>query len=319
MTQSTQNGDFANLLINNVTYFYQGKVREVYKIKDHFLVMIASDRISAFDHILPKKIPGKGAILNTIAAQFLEDTAKMVPNWLLSVPDARVSIGLACTPYPIEMVIRDRLCGHALREYNAGKRTLCGITLPEGMKPYEAFPEPIITPATKAVEGHDMDISKEEIIKQGIMTTDEFELLEKYTRCLFKYGQEYAEKRGLILADTKYEFGRIGSTVYLIDEIHTPDSSRYFYKEGFAEAVRAGQTPKQLSKEFVREWLISKGFQGLEGQKMPEISDEVVEMISERYQELFKELMGYDFDKNSYIKDENLLTQKINNALVNLN
>jgi phosphoribosylaminoimidazole-succinocarboxamide synthase len=300
------------------TGFYRGKVRDVYEIRNQWLVMIASDRISAFDHILPEPIPGKGAILNTIAAEFLKMSSKLMPNWLLKVPDGRASIGRKCTPYPVEMVIRGYLCGHSLREYTAGKRILSGQPMPEGMKPYEAFPTPIITPATKAQEGHDMDITPYEIVSQGLMTTDEFQLLSRYTRMLFKMGQEYALTHGLILADTKYEFGRIGSTIYLIDEIHTPDSSRYFYADGYDEHVRSGTTPRQLSKEFVREWLMENGFQGLEGQKMPAMTPEVVENIRQRYLELYRHLMGGDFDQNSYAKNPQELEQKIIQGLSGL-
>jgi phosphoribosylaminoimidazole-succinocarboxamide synthase len=307
-----------NFNLTGQTGFYRGKVRDVYEIQNQWLVMIASDRISAFDHILPEPIAGKGAILNTIAAEFLEMTRRMVPNWLVEVPDGRVSIGLECKPYPIEMVIRGYLCGHALREYNKGKRTLSGQPMADGMKPYQEFTQPIITPATKAQEGHDMDITPYEIVSQGLMTTDEFELMSRYTRELFKTGQEYARSRGLILADTKYEFGRIGSTIYLIDEIHTPDSSRYFYAEGYDEHVLNGTTPRQLSKEFVREWLMEKDFQGLEGQKMPDMSSEVVEKIKQRYLELYKKLMGRDFDENSYSRNLNDLEQKINKGLMSI-
>ena len=278
------------------TGFYRGKVREVYEINGKYVVMIASDRISAFDYILPRPIPYKGAILNTIAAQFLEMTKNIVPNWLLDVPDGRVSVGLKCETYPVEMVIRGYLCGHALRQYSAGKRELCGVPMPDGMKPYEAFPEPIITPTTKAHEGHDEDISREEILSRGLISKEEYEMLENYTRRLYAKGAEYAAGRGLILADTKYEFGKHKGQITLIDEIHTPDSSRYFYQEGFEESKNKGETPKQLSKEFVREWLMANGFQGLEGQKIPEMTDAVVDMISGRYIELFEAVTGTKFD-----------------------
>jgi phosphoribosylaminoimidazole-succinocarboxamide synthase len=297
------------------TGFYRGKVRDVYEIKNKWLVMVASDRISAFDHILPQPIPGKGAILNTIAAEFLRLSSQIVPNWLLDVPDGRAAIGVKCTPYPVEMVIRGYLCGHALREYASGKRMLSGQPMPDGMKPYQPFPEPIITPATKAKEGHDMDITPYEIVSQGLMNTDEFKLLSRFTRRLFRMGQEYASRNGLILADTKYEFGRIGSTIYLIDEIHTPDSSRYFYGDGFEEHVRNGTTPRQLSKEFVREWLMENGFQGLDGQSVPPMDHEVVDMIRRRYLELFRRLMGREFNPDSYARDSSLLEQKITQDL----
>ena len=278
------------------TGFYRGKVREVYEINGKYVVMIASDRISAFDYILPRPIPYKGAILNTIAAQFLEMTKNIVPNWLLDVPDGRVSVGIKCETYPVEMVIRGYLCGHALRQYSAGKRELCGVPMPDGMKPYEAFPEPIITPTTKAHEGHDEDISREEILSRGLISKEEYEMLENYTRKLYAKGAEYAASRGLILADTKYEFGKHKGQITLIDEIHTPDSSRYFYKEGFEESKNKGETPKQLSKEFVREWLMANGFQGLDGQKIPEMTDAVVDMISGRYIELFEAVTGTKFN-----------------------
>ena len=281
------------------TAFYRGKVRDVYTIEDKYLVMVASDRISAFDHILPREIPGKGAILNTIAAHFLKLTAGIAPNWLIAVPDARVSVGHACMPYPVEMVIRGYLCGHALREYKAGKRFLCGVAMPDGMRAYEPFPEPIITPSTKAMEGHDEDITREEIINRGLVSEAEYVQLEDYTRKLFHAGKEYARDRGLILADTKYEFGMHDGKILLIDEVHTPDSSRYFYAEGYEKHINDGTTPKQLSKEFVREWLMENGFQGLEGQQMPIISDEVVEMIRQRYVELFELVTGNAFDIES--------------------
>jgi phosphoribosylaminoimidazole-succinocarboxamide synthase len=278
------------------TGFYRGKVRDVYEIDHRYLVMVASDRISAFDHILPREIPGKGAILNTIAAFFLEMTRADVPNWLLKVPDGRVSIGYKCETFPVEMVIRGYLCGHALRQYNAGRRELCGVTMREGMKPYEPFPEPIITPSTKAHEGHDEDISKEEILQRGLVSAADYAVLEAYTRRLFVIGSNYARERGLILADTKFEFGKREGKIYLIDEILTPDSSRYFYAEGYQDHVKAGTTPKQLSKEFVREWLMENGFQGLEGQVIPEMTDAVVEMIVNRYKELFALVTGQVFE-----------------------
>ena len=299
------------------TGFYRGKVREVYEINGKYVVMIASDRISAFDYILPRPIPYKGAILNTIAAQFLEMTKNIVPNWLLDVPDGRVSVGIKCETYPVEMVIRGYLCGHALRQYSAGKRELCGVPMPEGMKPYEAFPEPIITPTTKAHEGHDEDISREEILSRGLISKEEYEMLENYTRKLYAKGAEYAASRGLILADTKYEFGKHNGQITLIDEIHTPDSSRYFYKEGFEESKNKGETPKQLSKEFVREWLMANGFQGLDGQKIPEMTDAVVDMISGRYIELFEAVTGTKFSVNS-TSETGELQEKIEKSLKKL-
>lgn len=248
---------------------YKGKVREVYSLENDVLVMIASDRISAFDHILPKGIPYKGQVLNQVATMFLDATRDIVPNWLLGTPDPSVAVGLKCDPIRVEMVIRGYLAGHSAREYKLGKRTLCGVTLPEGMKENDRFPEPIITPASKAEEGHDEDISREEIIAQGIVPEDIYIQLENYTRALFQRGTEMAAERGLILVDTKYEFGIKDGKVYLIDEIHTPDSSRYFYAEGYEERQQKGEPQKQLSKEFVRQWLIEHDFQGLDGQKMP--------------------------------------------------
>lgn len=279
------------------TKFYRGKVRDVYTIADKFLVMIASDRISAFDHILPRPIPYKGQVLNQVATTFLDWTKDIVPNWLMTTPDENVAIGLMCEPYRVEMVIRGYLTGHAWREYKAGKRVLCGVTLPEGLKEHDKFPEPIITPATKAMEGHDEDISREEIIAQGIINETEYIQLEQYTRALFQRGTEIAAKQGLILVDTKYEFGNLNGEIYLIDEIHTPDSSRYFYTEGYAERQAAGEDQKHLSKEFVREWLIANGFQGKEGQIMPVMPDDFVELVSERYIELYEKLIGKPFQK----------------------
>ncbi|MDQ3073791.1 MAG: phosphoribosylaminoimidazolesuccinocarboxamide synthase [Bacteroidota bacterium] len=304
--------------LNGQTSFYRGKVRDVYGISSGYLVMVASDRISAFDHILPRPIPGKGAILNQVAAHFLEITKDIMPNWLLSVPESRVSIGYQCETYPVEIVVRAYLCGHALREYTAGKRTLCGEDMPEGMKPYEAFPNPIITPTTKAHEGHDEDISRGEIIKRGLVSGDEYAQLEEYALALFNRGQEYAKKHGLILADTKYEFGRRNGEICLIDEIHTPDSSRYFYKEKFIENIKDGTTPKQLSKEFVREWLMENGFQGREGDIMPVMTDEVVNAIRARYIELYSILMGEEYDLSAIETDHAKLEAIINKALANL-
>jgi phosphoribosylaminoimidazole-succinocarboxamide synthase len=271
-------------------------VRDVYTIGDQ-LVMVASDRISAFDHILPRAIPYKGQVLNQLAAHFLNATRDICPNWLEATPDPNVSVGVACEPYRVEMVIRGYLTGHAWRTYNSGKRELCGVALPEGMKEHDPFPEPIITPATKADEGHDEDISREEIIAQGIIPEKEYQQLEVYTRALFQRGTEMAARQGLILVDTKYEFGRKDGVITLIDEIHTPDSSRYFYLEGYEERQQAGEPQKQLSKEFVREWLMAHGFQGLEGQVMPIMPDEFVEEVSERYIELYEHVTGLDFQK----------------------
>lgn len=284
---------------------YKGKVREVYSLANDIVVMIASDRISAFDHILPKGIPYKGQVLNQVATHFLDATRDIVPNWLLGTPDPSVAVGLECEPIRIEMVIRGYLAGHSAREYAAGKRMLCGVALPEGMKENDRFPTPIITPAAKAEEGHDIDISREEILEQQIVSEEVYIQLENYTRALFQRGTEMAAERGLILVDTKYEFGMKDGKVYLIDEIHTPDSSRYFYAEGYEERQAKGEAQKQLSKEFVRQWLIENNFQGLEGQTMPEIPDSFVDVITERYIELYEKIIGKPFVKadNSNIHD----------------
>ena len=278
---------------------YHGKVRDVYYIENELLVMIASDRISAFDVILPKPIPFKGQVLNQIAAYMLEATKDICPNWLISTPAPNVAIGKKCTPYKIEMVVRGNLVGHAWRTYQAGGRTLCGVMLPEGLKENDFFPSPIITPSTKASEGHDEDISKEDIIAQGLASAEDWAILEKYALALFARGKEIAAKRGLILVDTKYEFGKIGDTIYLMDEIHTPDSSRYFYADGF-EARQANQEKqKQLSKEFVREWLIENNFMGKEGQTVPTMSEEWIQTISKRYIELYEQIIGEVFQPES--------------------
>lgn len=276
---------------------YKGKVRDVYTLEDDLLVMVASDRISAFDHILPKGIPHKGQVLNQVATMFLDATKDIVPNWLLGTPDPAVAIGYACEPIRVEMVIRGYLAGHAAREYNAGKRVLCGVELPEGMKENDKFPEPIITPATKADEGHDEDISREDIIAKNIVPEEIYVQLEKYTRALFQRGTEMAAKQGLILVDTKYEFGIRNGEVMLIDEIHTPDSSRYFYADGYEERQQKGENQKQLSKEFVRQWLIENGFQGLDGQTMPVMPEEFVQTVTDRYIELYEAITGKSFEK----------------------
>lgn len=298
------------LQLPNQTNYYKGKVRDVYTIGEKHLAMVVSDRISAFDHVLPRPIPYKGQVLNTIAAKFLDATKDIVPNWKISTPLPNVTIGLKAEPYRIEMVIRGNLTGHAWRTYKSGKRELCGVELPEGMKENDFFDAPIITPATKADEGHDEDISREDIIAKGIVSEEDYIMLELYTRQLFERGKQMADEQGLILVDTKYEFGKIGDTIYLIDEIHTPDSSRYFYKEGYQERQDAGQPQKQLSKEFVREWLMDNGFQGLEGQTMPEISDEVVNNITNRYIELYEQVTGSKFEKVDVPEDEWLTTLK---------
>ncbi len=280
----------------NQTAFYRGKVRDVYTLGEK-LVMVASDRISAFDCILPRAVPYKGQVLNQIAAHFLSTTRDICPNWLVATPDPNVAIGHACEPFKVEMVIRGYLTGHAWRTYASGERVLCGVTMPEGMRENDKFPEPIITPTTKAAEGHDEDISKSEIIKQGIVPKQEYEQLETLTRALFKRGTEMAAKQGLILVDTKYEFGEKDGQIYVIDEIHTPDSSRYFYTEGYAERQVKGEKQRQLSKEFVREWLITNGFQGKEGQTMPEMPDAFVKEITARYIELYEKVTGKKFVK----------------------
>ena len=271
---------------------YVGKVRDVYSIDGDYLVMVVSDRISAFDVVLPKGIPFKGQVLNQIAAKFLDATTDILPNWKIAVPDPMVTVGHKCEPFKVEMVIRGYLSGHAWREYKAGKRTLCGVTMPDGMVENQKFPEPIITPTTKADEGHDEDISKEEIIARGIVSREDYEQLEAYTRAIFARGTEIAAKMGLILVDTKYEFGKKNGVIYLMDEIHTPDSSRYFYAEGYAERLAAGEKQKQLSKEFVREWLMANGFQGQEGQQVPEMTPEIVASITDRYIELYENIVG---------------------------
>ena len=293
--------------INNTAFnfpnqksFYRGKVREVYNINDEILVMIATDRLSAFDVVMPKQIPFKGQILNQIAAKMMEATKDIVPNWIIDIPDSNVAVGHLCTPFKVEMVIRGYLSGHAAREYKVGKRILCGVVMPEGLKENDKFPEPMITPSTKAEGGtHDEDISREDILAQGIVSKEDYEVLEKYTQALFQRGTKIAAKRGLILVDTKYEFGKTKEgKIVLIDEIHTPDSSRYFYDEGYQERQNKGEAQKQLSKEFVRQWLIENGFQGLKGQKIPEMTDEKINEISERYIELYENITGETFVKS---------------------
>ena len=276
---------------------YRGKVREVYTLEKDIVVMVATDRISAFDHILPKGIPYKGQVLNQVATMFLDATRDIVPNWLLGTPDPYVAVGYACEPVRVEMVIRGYLAGHSAREYASGKRMLCGVELPEGMKENDKFPEPIITPATKADEGHDEDISREDILKKGIVPENIYVQMEKYTRALFQRGTEMAAERGLILVDTKYEFGIHNGEVILIDEIHTPDSSRYFYADGYQQRQDNNEPQKQLSKEFVRQWLIEHNFQGLDGQTMPDMPDEFVHVITDRYVELYEKITGKAFQK----------------------
>jgi len=277
---------------------YHGKVRDVYNINDELLVMVVTDRISAFDVVLPKGIPYKGQVLNQIAAKFLEATKDIVPNWMVAVPDPMVMVGKFCAPFPVEMIIRGYLTGSSWRTYKSGARSICGVPIPDGMHEHERFPEPILTPTTKAKEGHDEDISKEEIIAQGLVSKEDYELMEKYTRELFKRGSEIAGEMGLILVDTKYEFGKgPDGRIYLIDEIHTPDSSRYFYADGYEERFAKGEQQKQLSKEFVREWLMENGFQGKSGQQVPFMSDEYAESVSERYIELYENITGEKFKR----------------------
>jgi phosphoribosylaminoimidazole-succinocarboxamide synthase len=299
----------------NQTAFYSGKVRDVYSIGSDLLVMIASDRLSAFDVILPKTIPFKGQVLTQIAAYMLAECAPICPNWLLDTPAANVSVGKRCTPFAIEMVVRGNLTGHAWRTYNEGKRMLCGINLPDGMKENDFFASPIITPSTKATEGHDEDISKEEIIGKGLCTAAEWEVLSAYTLALFEKGKSLAAKQGLILVDTKYEFGTIGDEIYLMDEIHTPDSSRYFYANGFEERLANNEKQKQLSKEFVREWLIENNFMGKEGQTVPEMTSEKIEEISNRYIELFENITGKKFIP--IVESEDIVYNKIISAIDN--
>lgn len=297
------------------TKVYHGKVREVYSIDNNLLVMIATDRISAFDTVLPKGIPYKGQVLNQLAAKFMESTADIVPNWISDTPDPMVSVGHLCNPFKVEMVIRGYLSGHAWREYRDGKRTICGVAMPEGMKENDKFPEPLLTPTTKADVGHDEDISREDILAQGLVDEAEYIQLEKYTRELFQRGTEIADEMGLILVDTKYEFGKYNGSIYLIDEIHTPDSSRYFYKDGYQERQDRGESQKQLSKEFVREWLMENGFQGKEGQQIPDMPEEFVNSVSERYIELYENLSGEKFVKGDVSKVLDRVESNINQFL----
>ncbi|MBB5394486.1 phosphoribosylaminoimidazolesuccinocarboxamide synthase [Mucilaginibacter sp. AK015] len=300
------------------TNYYKGKVRDVYTIDNKYLAMVVTDRISAFDVVLPEAIPYKGQVLNQIAAKFLQATADILPNWVISVPDPSVTIGRICEPFKVEMVIRGYLAGHAAREYALGKRQVCGVSLPEGLKENDILPEPIITPTTKASVGHDEDISREEILDKGIVSEADYVQLENYTRRLFERGTEIAAKQGLILVDTKYEFGKAGDTIYLIDEIHTPDSSRYFYSEGYAQRQQNGEPQKQLSKEFVRKWLIENGFQGRDGQKVPEMTKEIVQSISERYIELYEQITGETFIKPEQINVLDRVENAIKEALAAL-
>ena len=298
---------------------YHGKVRDVYSLKNDILVMVASDRISAFDVILPKPIPNKGQVLNEIASYMLDATADICPNWKISSPDPQVTIGKKCIPFKVEMVIRGYLTGHAWRTYQSGKRELCGVTLPDGLKENDPFPTPIITPTTKADVGHDMDISKEEIVRQGIVSNEDWVTLEKYTRALYQRGTEIAAKRGLILVDTKYEFGKFNEEIVLMDEIHTPDSSRYFYAEGYHERQQNGEAQKQLSKEFVREWLIANNFMGKEGQSVPEMTDEWIQTIRSRYIELFEKITGKIFEPVSSENAEARIQHNVESSLMEIN
>ena len=316
MTQQKMNTiNTTNFKFPNQAGFYKGKVRDVYSF-ENLLVMVATDRISAFDVVLPKAIPYKGQVLNQIAEHFLNATRDVVPNWLVATPDPNVSVGLKCETYPVEMVVRGYLAGHAWRTYKSGLRVLCGVDLPEGLKENDKLPTPIITPTTKAHQGHDEDISREEILSQGLVSEEEYNQLEKYTLALFAKGTEMAAEQGLILVDTKYEFGNKDGQITLIDEIHTPDSSRYFYSEGYSERQAKGESQKQLSKEFVREWLITNGFQGKEGQSVPEMSNEWINQISERYIELFEKVSGKKFEKDNSEDVLNRVETNINNYLI---
>jgi phosphoribosylaminoimidazole-succinocarboxamide synthase len=300
------------------TGFYSGKVRDVYYFGD-LMAMVATDRISAFDVILPKAIPDKGRVLNQIAAFNLQATKELVPNWVISTPDPNVTVGFRCEPFAVEMVVRGYLAGHAWREYKAGKRMLCGVPLPEGLKENDKLPTPIITPTTKAKVGHDEDISRAEILKRGIVSEKDYTMLEEYTLKLFKKGTELAATRGLILVDTKYEFGKHNGIIYLIDEVHTPDSSRYFYKDGYEERQRNGEVQKQLSKEFVRQWLMENGFQGKDGQKVPEMTPEIVASISARYKELYKQVQGESLEDINYSSINQRIEQSILNSINSIN
>ncbi len=303
-----------NFTFQGQTDFYRGKVRDVYFF-EKFIAMIATDRISAFDVVLPRAIPFKGQVLNQVATKFLKETADIVPNWVQHSPDPNVTIGLKCEPFMVEMVIRGYLAGHAWREYDSGKREVCGVKLPDGLKENDKLPSPIITPTTKAMEGHDEDISRTEILNQGLVSIEDYELLEKYTYALFERGAEIAKNNGLILVDTKYEFGKFDGKIYLIDEIHTPDSSRYFYADGYEDRQVKGEAQKQLSKEFVRQWLISNGFQGKAGQKVPQMDDELVNSISDRYIELYENVTGEKFYKEESEKILERIETNINVAI----
>lgn len=307
-----------NFQFPNQRGVYNGKVRDVYNINNEYLVMVVSDRISAFDVVLPKGIPYKGQVLNQIAGKFLQATKDIVPNWMIASPDPMVMVGHRAEPFKVEMVIRGYLTGHAWREYKAGKRTICGCPMPEGMKEHQKFPEPLITPTTKADEGHDLDISREEIINTGLVSNEDYVMLEKYTRDLFQRGTEIAAEKGLILVDTKYEFGKKNGQIYLIDEINTPDSSRYFYADGYEERLVKGEAQKQLSKEFVREWLISNNFMGKEGQQVPDMPDDFVTQVSERYIELFENITGEKFERADTSNIQNRIEENVTEFLKTL-
>jgi phosphoribosylaminoimidazole-succinocarboxamide synthase len=303
------------LKLPEITSVYQGKVRDVYIIDNKLMVLVVSDRVSAFDVVMPRLIPFKGQVLNQLAAYFLEATKDICPNWIISVPDPNASIGIFCKPYKVEMVIRGFLTGHSWREYSAGKRIICGITMPDGMRENEAFPEPIITPTTKSDAGHDLDISREEIIAQGIVPEEEYVKIENYTRALYMRGVKLANDKGLILVDTKYEFGCSNDKIFLIDEIHTPDSSRYFYAEGYEERLERNEPQRQLSKEFLRQWLIANNFQGLEGQTVPEFTDEFVAEVSNRYIELYEQITGLKFERSENSNITERIEDNLNRAL----
>ncbi len=304
-----------NLKLDGITSVYHGKVRDVYVIDNKLMVMVVSDRVSAFDVILPRPIPYKGQVLNQLAAYFLEATRDICSNWMIEVPDANATIGVLCKPYKVEMVIRGYLSGHAWREYAAGKRIICGVPMPDGLRENDPFPEPIITPTSKSDHGHDVDISAEDIIRQGIVQESEYRQLEQYTRALYARGSKMAREKGLILVDTKYEFGWANNRVFVMDEIHTPDSSRYIYLDGYEERQRLGQPQRQLSKEFLRQWLITNGFQGLEGQNVPDFPDAFVQEVSERYIELYQKITGRDFLKDESSDPVRRLEENINRAL----
>ncbi|MDG1720841.1 MAG: phosphoribosylaminoimidazolesuccinocarboxamide synthase [Bacteroidia bacterium] len=307
-----------NFFFKEQVAFNRGKVRDIYTIGSEHIVMIASDRISAFDHVLTHPIPFKGQVLNQIASKFLDDTKHIVPNWKIEEIDPHVTVGYRCEPYAVEFVVRGYLAGHAWREYNSGKREVCGVSLPDGLKENDKLPYPILTPSTKAESGHDMDISKEEIIAQRIIKKKDLDLLEKYSLELFKYGSKHADERGLILVDTKYEFGKKGDKIMLIDEIHTPDSSRYFYKNGYEDIQLKDQQQKQLSKEFVRQWLISNNFQGLEGQSMPSMPDEFIQIVSQRYIELYENITGGEFERRNYNQVSKTIEKRVNEFIITL-